>query len=196
VRLVAATRCKGEVLESVKRALVEAMVATYPRGVAGHPDVWPRARRLDAHALALVGGDGGQLHKLEGQVAYLLQVLAIYKHVVLANYARARPLYERALAIRQKLRGPEHPDTAGSLNNLAELLRDQGDLAGARPLHERALAIREKVLGPEHPDTADSLNNLAAMLTDQGYLAGARPHYERALDAAFAGTSTRPHQPR
>ena len=41
-----------------------------------------------------------------------------------------------------------------SLNNLAGLLQDQGDLAGARPLYERALAICEKVLGPEHPDTA------------------------------------------
>ena len=71
--------------------------------------------------------------------------------------------------------GPEHPDTAMSLNNLAGLLQAQGDLAGARPLYERALAIREKVLGPEHPDTAMSLNNLAVLLQAQGDLAGARP---------------------
>jgi tetratricopeptide (TPR) repeat protein len=88
---------------------------------------------------------------------------------------------ERALAIREKSLGPEHPDTATSLNNLAALLRDQGDLAGTRPLLERALAIREKVLGPEHPDTATSLNNLAALLRDQGDLAAARPLFERAL---------------
>jgi hypothetical protein len=37
-----------------------------------------------------------------------------------------------------------------SLNNLAFLLRVQGDLEGARPLYERAL-IHEKVLGREHP---------------------------------------------
>jgi hypothetical protein len=60
--------------------------------------------------------------------------------------------------------GPEHPDTADSLNNLANLLCDEGDFAAARPLYEHALAIREKVLGPEHPDTADSLNNLASLL--------------------------------
>jgi len=60
--------------------------------------------------------------------------------------------------------GPEHPNTATSLHNLAYLLQAQGDLAGARPLFERALAIREKVLGPEHPDTAASLNNLAYLL--------------------------------
>jgi hypothetical protein len=60
--------------------------------------------------------------------------------------------------------GPEHPDTAWSLNDLAALLQDQGDLVGARPLCERALAIYEKTLGPEHPNTATSINNLAYLL--------------------------------
>jgi len=36
--------------------------------------------------------------------------------------------------------GAEHPDTAPGLNNLANLLQAQGDLAGAQPLFERALA--------------------------------------------------------
>ena len=52
---------------------------------------------------------------------------------------RGRPLFERALAIREKVLGPEHPDTATSLNNLALLLQAQGDFAGARPLFERVL---------------------------------------------------------
>ena len=45
-------------------------------------------------------------------------------------YSEARPLFERAVAIYEKALGPEHPDTATSLNNLAGLLQDQGDLAG------------------------------------------------------------------
>jgi tetratricopeptide (TPR) repeat protein len=77
--------------------------------------------------------------------------------------------------------GPEHPNTAQSLNNVAYLLHAQGDVAGARPLKERALAIYEKALGPEHPDTATSLNDLAGVLQAQGDYAGARPLYERAL---------------
>ncbi len=84
------------------------------------------------------------------------------------DFAGARPLFERALAIHEKALGPEHPDTATSLNNLAVLLQDQGDLAGARPLYERALAIYEKALGPEHPDTAMSMSNLARVLRDTG----------------------------
>ena len=39
--------------------------------------------------------------------------------------------------------GPDHPDVATDLNNLATILQDLGDLAGARPLQERALAIDE-----------------------------------------------------
>jgi hypothetical protein len=75
--------------------------------------------------------------------------------------AAARPLYDRALAICEKTLGPEHPDTALSLDNLARLLCAQGDLVVAKPLAERALAIREKVFGSEHQYTASSLNTLA-----------------------------------
>ena len=71
--------------------------------------------------------------------------------------------------------GPEHPNTATSLNNLALLYEAQGSYAQAEPLYKRALAIREKVLGPEHPDTAQSLNNLAGLYDSQGSYAQAEP---------------------
>ena len=73
-----------------------------------------------------------------------------------------------ALAIYERGLGPEHPDTAWSLNNPALLLKTQRDLAGARPLLERALAIYERGLGPDHPDTAQSLNNLARLPSGPG----------------------------
>ena len=97
------------------------------------------------------------------------------------KYAEARQVAEQAVALAEKALGPDHPDTAGSLNNLANLLKAMGDLPAARPLYERALAIREKSLGPDHPDTATSLNNLAAVLKAMGDLPAARPLYERAL---------------
>ena len=67
------------------------------------------------------------------------------------DFAGARPLIERAVAIREKVLGPEHPDTAVSLSNLAILLQAQGDLAGARPLYERALASRSGKRPPLGP---------------------------------------------
>ncbi|CAM9588227.1 unnamed protein product, partial [Laminaria digitata] len=83
--------------------------------------------------------------------------------VAQGNYAVAGPLFERSLTIREKALGPEHPDVATSLNNLAGLLQTQDNYAEAGPLFERSLTIREKALSPEHPDVATSLNNLVEL---------------------------------
>ena len=37
------------------------------------------------------------------------------------RYAEAEPLIRRSLAIRENVLGPDHPDVARSLNNLADL---------------------------------------------------------------------------
>jgi len=181
VRQVAAARREGEALEEARSALIEAMAAVYPDGVFNDPEIWPRARRLDALAMALVDGDALPPIGTEGWASHLLNALASYRHGALAAYVQARPLFERALAIKEKALGPEHPETATSLNNLALLLWEQGDYSAPRPLYERTLAIYDKALGPEHPSTAMSLNNLANLLMDQGDFAGSRPLYERAL---------------
>jgi tetratricopeptide (TPR) repeat protein len=181
VRQVAADRQSGETREDMQRSLVTALAEVYPRDVYSKPRTWPRARRLDGLALALVRGDAPVPDGSEKDASYLLDGLAAYRHHALAAYNEAKPLYERALAIDEREFGPEHLRTTTSLNNLAGLLRDQHDYAAARPLYERALAIDEKVSGPEHPDTVTTLSNLALVLHDQGDLTGARPLYERAL---------------
>jgi class 3 adenylate cyclase/Tfp pilus assembly protein PilF len=180
VRPVAAARRQGEELEAARRALIVATVAVYPEDIFNDPREFPRARRLDALALDLVGGDAPPAGA-EMLASLLLNGLAGYRFNALAAYSEARPLFERALAIREHVLGAEHPDTAASLNSLGSLLQAQGNLVGARPLFERALAINERALGSEHPDTATSLTNLAALLQAQGDLAGAQPLYELAL---------------
>jgi tetratricopeptide (TPR) repeat protein len=144
-----------------------------------NPDAWPTYALLVSHALA-VTGHAEALAVDPETTAWLLTDTGLYLWKR-ADHQQARTLHERALAIREARLGPDHPDTAQSLNNLANVLRDQGDLDGARTLHERALAIREARLGPDHPDTAQSLHNLALVLVDQGDLDGARTLYERAL---------------
>jgi tetratricopeptide (TPR) repeat protein len=163
VRQVAAARRVGNARELAQRALMEAMAAVYPPDSRDDPKAWPPARRLDGHALAMVGGDAAPPAGAETRVSGLLNGLASYRHCALAAYAQARPLYERALAINEKTLGPEHRQTAQCLNNLAALLQDQGDPVGARPLCERALAIYEKVLGPDHPNTNRGRRNLARL---------------------------------
>ena len=93
----------------------------------------------------------------------------------------AEPLMRRALAIDEASFGPEHPEVAIRLNNLALLLKDTNRLGEAEPLMRRALSISEASLGPEHPRIATELNNLALLLQDTNRLGEAEPLMRRAL---------------
>ena len=75
-------------------------------------------------------------------------------------YTEAEPLFRQALKIRESKLGPDHPDTAASINNLALLLKDQGKYKEAEPLLRQALKICETQLGPDHPTTKIIRNNL------------------------------------
>jgi tetratricopeptide (TPR) repeat protein len=89
-----------------------------------------------------------------------------------AKHADATPIAQRALALAERLYGPDHPETATSLDKLAELYYRQGRAAESEPLFKRALAIRE-IAGP--------LKNLAALYLGQGRYAEAEPLLKRAL---------------
>jgi tetratricopeptide (TPR) repeat protein len=140
---------------------------------------WPLCQKLIVHAQAcaslLAEWDFGFA---EG--ASLLNRAAIYL-TARALFTEAEPLYQYSLAIREKTLGKDHPDVATSLNNLADLYRDQGKYAEAEPLYQRSLAIREKVQGAGHPDVATSLNNLAGLYDNQGKYGEAEALYQRSL---------------
>ena len=55
------------------------------------------------------------------------------------QYWEAEPLWKSELTICERVLGPEHPDTLGSLNNLAILYWNQGKYEEAEPLYQRAL---------------------------------------------------------
>jgi Flp pilus assembly protein TadD len=72
---------------------------------------------------------------------------------VQGDHAGARALHERALNVRRRVLGDEHPDTLSTMNNLAATLSAQGDLAAAHDLQQRALDVSGRASGDEHPDT-------------------------------------------
>ena len=80
------------------------------------------------------------------------------------NATKAEQLYRRALAIKEKVLGRDHPDVAMTLNNLAVLYKSQGRFTEAEPLYRRSLSIFQKVLGPSHPKVVTCLKNYAALL--------------------------------
>ena len=92
-----------------------------------------------------------------------------------------RAFAQRSIDVREALLGPDHPDVARSVNNLANLLSESGDYVDARPLYERVVRIQEATLKPDDPYLAKTYNNLANLISDMGDYIGSFPLYERAL---------------
>jgi tetratricopeptide (TPR) repeat protein len=207
VREVAASRSLGPARDTMRHNLTQAMATVYPATISESPASWPRARRLYAIALAQVddieeansdasvrgivpvrrmGGYNQSGESVQPQMPFqasisdLMDRLGLYCQYALTAYAHARPLFERALAIREQALGADHPSTAGSLDNLAGLLAVQGDLHEAELLLDRALAIRQRAFGGKHPEIAASLNSLGRLHRAKGKAAAALSCFERA----------------
>jgi tetratricopeptide (TPR) repeat protein len=97
------------------------------------------------------------------------------------KFSQGMPLVEQALAIHERVLGPEHPQVAITVAGLAVLYKLQGRYAQAEPLLRRALAIQEKTFGSEHPNFAAILNLLAEIYREQSHYARAEPLYKQAL---------------
>lgn len=102
----------------------------------------------------------------------------------LGRSGQAELLFKQALAIREKVLGPEHPDVAKSLTNLGGLYKRQGQYAHAEALYQQALTIAEKTLDPDHPEVAINLANLAELYRLQNRYSQAESLYQRALTIA------------
>ncbi|MEG5001856.1 tetratricopeptide repeat protein [Microcoleus sp. B4-D4] len=96
-------------------------------------------------------------------------------------WAEAEKWFKACLQMTEQRCGADHPGTATSLNNLAELYRAMGRYLEAEPLYVRSLFIWEQQLGADHPQTAMSLNNLAGMYYAIGRYAEAEPLFVRSL---------------
>ena len=90
-------------------------------------------------------------------------------YFALGLFREAIPLQEKVLDYHRAASGPQHPDTLGSMNNLALSYAAVGRLDQAIKLLEEVLTYRRKVPGPEHPDTLMAMNNLAASYALAGH---------------------------
>src|SRR5271170_1153504 len=115
------------------------------------------------------GAAARRRNKMPGDADLLAEAAALGQQAIafyqLGQYAEAEPLHKRALAIREKALGPDHPDVATILNNLTRIYQAQGRYTEAEPDFKRALAIWEKALGPDHPNVGSGLNNLAVSVS-------------------------------
>ena len=83
------------------------------------------------------------------------------------RWKEAEELQVKALEIRQRVLGKEHPDTLISVHNLAFLFKRQGRDGEATALMEDCIRMRKRVLGPDHPDTTDSQDILNGWRTGE-----------------------------
>ena len=79
------------------------------------------------------GGAAGEWDKLNREAVQLYRA---------GNYAGAVDVAKKALELAEKSLGPDHPDVATSLNNLAKLLRETNRAKEAEDLEQRAARIR------------------------------------------------------
>ena len=79
---------------------------------------------------------------------------------------KQKELLERALVIKEKHYGPDHPQTAITLNNLSQAYKSLGDAVKAKALATRAYGIFKTYHGEEHPHTQIAKRNLKK-LNDQ-----------------------------
>jgi kinesin light chain len=100
------------------------------------------------------------------------------------KYKEAEPLCKRALEIREKVLGKDHPDVAKQLNNLALLCQNQSKYDEVEMYYQRALEIYETKLGPDDPNVAKTKNNLASCYLKQGKYKEAEILYKQVLTRA------------
>ena len=140
---------------------------------------WPRCQQFLPHAQACAALID-QWQFTFSEAAELCNQVGLYLNDR-AQYAEAETFFQRAIALGEQTLGPEHPDLATYLNNLANLYWYQGKYEEAGPLYQRVIAIGEKALGPEHPTLAIYLNNLASLYLDQGKYEEAESLFQRAI---------------
>jgi tetratricopeptide (TPR) repeat protein len=143
-------------------------------------ETWREAARLLPHVLAATAH--AEALNVEVEVTARLRDQAGLDLRPGVELARAKELFEHALATDQETYGPDHPRVAVTTSNLAAALEASGDLDGARQHYERVLQIDERALGADDPAVATDASKLGGVLRAQGDLLGARRHYERALE--------------
>jgi tetratricopeptide (TPR) repeat protein len=113
-----------------------------------------------------------------------LRFWALYHLNELGDSARqAITVGEPLVSDRERVLGPNHPDTLNAENSLAIAYLMAGRVTEAIALYEQVLAAREQLLGPDHPDTLKSRNNLANAYRAAGRTTEAITLHEQALAA-------------
>lgn len=101
------------------------------------------------------------------QLANALDHLATHHHQNGA-YAKAAPLYARALGMWRQILGPEHPVVGIQLVNLGSIYLHLGDVDAAEPVFRQALGIFETESECEDPGVITAFETFVHALRKRG----------------------------
>ncbi len=90
-------------------------------------------------------------------------------------------MFQRSLAIREKLLGSRHSDIAPALENLAWVFFFYNQFIDAEPVLQRALEIWTATKEPTSPMIAQAMDNLGTLYSAQKRYADAEPFFKKAL---------------
>ncbi len=113
-------------------------------------------------------------------LATLLNAIGL-TYLTNGHFDEAACFIEQGLEIRLRIFGPEHPQTAASINSLARVHRDAGRLDKALDKIKEALSIDSRVSGGESLAVAGDLSVLASI----EFLRGALTEAEHAARSAL-----------
>lgn len=130
----------------------------------------------------------------DADVANTIDGLAGALHHSGGEFKAAGLLYDKALRIRQKVFGPDHPHVAYSLNNLGLYQMEAGRYEEAEASLSHALQIWKRALGQKHPEVATALYNLATVKHEKDEVEEAEKlHHEALVIREEALGPTHPH---
>jgi serine/threonine-protein kinase len=139
---------------------------------------YPDAERYYREGIAITEAWFGRDHY---QTAANLTMLARVLNRTPERQVEARAVLGEALAIRERVYGPDHPKVASTVNELGAVALGAGRLDEAEQYFLRVVAIYRKVHGDAHYQTGIGLSNLASTYMAQKKFAQAERLFREAL---------------
>jgi len=143
------------------------------------PDPDLKVRTALDRAAARIAGKFDSQPAVEAAIRHTIGVTYYDMNI----FPEAQQQLERAVELRRRTLGPEHPDTLTSMNALGVLYNYQSKYAAAEALLSQVLAFRQRVLGPEHKDTLATMSDLGLAIAYRGDDARAAPIFAKVLEA-------------
>lgn len=138
VQAVTADQMPAELAEEWQQAAAALIEDAIPSDAA-LPGTWQAFAVLLPHAQAALTDDRIGMSQI---AAYLGQS---------GSYTAARDLLRRVVDARERVLGPEHPETLTARYALGVWTGQAGDSAAAREVFIELLPAEERIFGPEHP---------------------------------------------